>query len=122
MAHGITVDTTVLRDQGSRLGLLAADFHSADAVADLAEEAVGVHPDTEELRHQLNGFSSSWRIRREGMQGDIDTLRHHVEHVAGAFEDADTHLLQVIDGSQDPVDFGAGSVGNPPAVPAGSGG
>lgn len=111
MASELRVDTGVLHEQSSRLKLIATEFNSADTVADIAEQAVGIHPDTGELRHQINGFSSSWRIRREKMQVKIEDLQGYIEHVATTFDDTDQQLAQGISGTQDSVDFSGGSSG-----------
>lgn len=131
MAGRLKVDTGVLNEHGENLRVLAFEFNVADDFADYAEEAVGVHPDTEGLRHQINGFASSWRIRREEMQVDIEELKGYITHVAATFDDTEAQLAAGIEGSQQNVNFATGAVatgggstgtGLTPSNPGGGGG
>ena len=126
MASRLKLDTGVLNEHGENLRILAYEFNVADDFADYAEEAVGVHADTEGLRHQINGFASSWRIRREEMQVDIEELKGYITHVAATFDDTESQLAAGISGTQQNMDFSTGTVatgtGTTPGNSGGGGG
>lgn len=100
MAGRLRLDTGHLHDRAAALRILAAEFDIADGVADLIQEAVGVHHDTESLRHEIDSFASSWRIRREKMQSGIADLEGYVTQVANSFDQAESELTAGISGTQ----------------------
>lgn len=116
MAGSLRLDTGELRERANSLGLLASEFLVADDFADNLEEAVGVHSDTQELRHQISSFASSWRIRREKMQTGLSELHEYVNNVATTFDDTDAQLAAGISGTQEAADFSQPTTSGGPNV------
>lgn len=105
MSGRLRIDTGELQERANALRVLATEFDIADGIADHLQDAVGVHHDTESLRHEIDGFASSWRIRREKMQTSISDLQGYVSQVVSSFEEAEAQLAAGIADSQstDPI-------------------
>lgn len=95
----IELDLEGLRSLSRNLVTVIEEFENANGNADAVAEATG----SRELRGKVEGFSSSWDIRRGKMIDDIKVLQQTVQMVADEFETADKDMATALeDAASDP--------------------
>ncbi|RHA37109.1 hypothetical protein [Cellulomonas rhizosphaerae] len=94
MGDRLTVDTDGLREAGSALRAVAAEFDAADANSDAVAEHVG----HDELAAAVRDFAHGWDDRRAEMVQDVASLAQSCDGVGGAFEDLDLQFAAVLRG------------------------
>jgi len=96
MSDRLTIDTDALREAGSMLRTVAAEFDDADAHTDALAEHVG----HEELAAAVRDFSHGWDDRRSEMVQDIAALADSCGAVSDAFADLDTQFAAALRGER----------------------
>jgi len=99
MSSRLTIDLGALASTGSQLARIAAEFDTADLAVERLTAAIGSTHDTHELRAAVEDFVGNWRIRREGMQGNLVYLADVATAVADNLSGADADLAASLDGS-----------------------
>lgn len=92
MADRISIDLAMLADAGGKLGVIAADFDTADSTIGAVTAAIGGTNETHELRHAVEDFANTWRLRRERVREDVQYLAEVASAVAEELESRDTSL------------------------------
>lgn len=90
----LNIDTTVLREAGSSLRVVATEFEHANARSDTAAEAVG-HGD---LADRVREFAHNWDDKRGKMLEGIAFLAEAATAVGEHFEDLETELVASLRG------------------------
>lgn len=96
MSDRISIDLTMLADAGDRLRVIAADFDTADATVDVVTAAIGGTNETRELRHAVEEFAATWRLRREKVRADVHYLAEVATAVASELECRDQDLASQV--------------------------
>lgn len=98
----LRVDLDAVRELGSSLTVVAAEFETANANSDRIADAVG----HEGLAGVVRDFARSWDDTRAKMTENLRMLADSSSAVADAFTDIDTDLAQAIEGEDAPVSSG----------------
>lgn len=96
MAARLTIDLDALAETSRRLSLIAAEFSSTDNTVDQVTADIGATNDTHELRRAVEDFANKWRVRREGIQGNLVYLADVAGAVADNMTDAETQLATAL--------------------------
>ncbi len=94
MGHDLVVDGAALGEAASRVSALAADLDRASEDTAALRGAVGEAAQTRVLTEAVDGFASSWRVRRESMQDTLVSLSDVLKQIDQGMSDADHSLTQ----------------------------
>lgn len=90
----LRVDTDLLREAGSRLRVVATEFHNANANSEDVANAVG-HPG---LAESLRAFADNWDDTRQAMMENIATLARSATGTGEAFDQLEHEFTAALTG------------------------
>lgn len=99
MSYDIQLDMGELETLASDLATVIDEFERANDNADDTAEATG----SRELKDKVNGFASSWDIRRGKMIEDIKALQQTIQMITENFVAADEDMARALEeAAEDP--------------------
>lgn len=99
MSSELKVDLTALGEAASMLASIAAEFDDAGVNTATVTASIGNKNETHNLRHEVEQFANTWKIRRQEMQTDVSYLAEISAMVAETLGKADTDLATGLTGS-----------------------
>ncbi len=90
----LDIDTTVLREGGESLRIVATEFEHANTRSDDAAEACG-HSG---LGERVRSFAHNWDDRREKMLENIVTLAEYAKVTGETFEEVENEFVAALEG------------------------
>ncbi|MBO4258020.1 hypothetical protein [Streptomyces griseorubiginosus] len=92
------LDLDAIRSMGSGLSGIKKAFEGLESLTHKYDEDFG-HGD---LSAKFNDFADNWKLSRDRLKGEVDTLAQIAKAAAKAYEDIDHQLAEAIRGAQDP--------------------
>lgn len=96
MSGRLRIDLDALSASATDLAKIANEFDDADTAVDLVTDAIGTASQTGKLRHAVQDFAGTWRIRRQEVKENVrylsQTAAAVAEHLASTDQDLATNL------------------------------
>lgn len=91
--HDLSIDMGALEQLATDLTTIVDEFNGADSNSEQAGSATGHH----ELGEVVEDFADKWRVKREEMTGNVQSLQEIVQQIVDTFSEVDGELARALE-------------------------